>query len=432
MLSYNEAISYIGSIPWTKRKPGLHRMRILMDMLGNPQDRLKFIHVAGTNGKGSACAMLASVFKEAGYRTGLFTSPHLIKYNERMKINGADIDDEEFARLISDVSEAAGKMEEGPSEFEILTAAGFLWFYEKKCDIVILEVGLGGELDSTNVISAKELALIMPIGYDHTAILGDDIKNIAGAKAGIITENVDVVMAFQNNPAEISEKKEVTPDSLKIESVIRNRCAKKNAFLHVPDAKDFELISSDIEGQIFKNAYTDAPVFLRLSGAYQRQNALAVLEAIKVIKSKDNGFVIEEQHILDGLRNVKWNARFEVLNRNPVFILDGAHNDHGIKAAVKSLKDIYPDKKIIYILGILSDKNIEEMLEELYTNAERFITLTPDSGRALSGDILAERIREAGFEAESLNNTEEAIIRALELCMNRKNDFNDPADEGVI
>ena len=406
MYNYEEAVKYIESIPWTMRKPGLHRMTELMHLLGNPQDRLRFIHIAGTNGKGSTSAMLASVCKEAGYKTGLFTSPHLVKYNERMKFNGEDISDEELAEIIFQVSEKASLMDEEPSEFEVLTAAGFLWFSRKKCDIVVLEVGLGGELDSTNVIKNKELAIITPIGFDHTAILGDSIEEIAKAKAGIITEGCNVVTAFQNTNGVLGEK---------INEIIRSKCESVHAKLHIPDFESIKPISSTVSGQVFASSYTKEPISLNLIGAYQLQNASTVLEAIKVL-NMGLTIRIEEDAVYSGLKNVTWAARFEVLSKDPVFILDGAHNDHGVSAAVRSLKEIFGDKKIIYILGILSDKNIDSMLSELYKNAKCFITLTPSSDRALKSDILADKIKAAGFEAFSFSDTKKAIDHAFGLC----------------
>ncbi len=408
MTDYVETIKYIESIPWTMRKPGLHRMRELMERLGNPHDRLRFIHIAGTNGKGSTSAMLAAVTEAAGYRTGLFTSPHLLKYNERMKINGIDIDDEALTEVISKVADAAAGMEEEPSEFEILTAAGFLWFEKESCDVVILEVGLGGELDSTNVIKTKELAVITPIGYDHTAILGDKIEDIAGAKAGIIIPGCDVIMALQNGKES---------DAGKVEKVIRENCEVKNAFLHIPDEDGIEELSSDIHGIVFRSSYLKETVRLNLTGDYQLMNALTVIECIKVLNEKEKLFLTEEA-VLKGLDKVKWAARFEVLNEDPVFILDGAHNEHGIRAAVNSLKKLFGDEKIIYILGILGDKDIDGMLSLLYTNAKSFITLTPESSRALEGEKLADRLRSDGFEAVSFKKPKEAVSYAFDLCSN--------------
>ena len=405
-MNYSESINYINEIPWTMRKPGLHRIKELLEKLGRPDRELKFIHVAGTNGKGSVCAMLASVFKEAGFNTGLFTSPHLVKYNERMKVNGEDISDTELAECITEVSEAvtelseeadmAGEEYESPSEFEILTAAGLLWFKKKQCDIVVLEVGLGGEFDSTNVIDNKELAIITTLGYEHTAILGNTMEEIAGAKAGIISDGCNVVLALQGE------------ESVVIKKVVGDKCLLKNAELHIPDITGFKVLSSGLDGQVFESAYSAEPLRLNLMGDYQLLNALTVLEAVKVY-NECNDYPVSEDAVRCGLEKVTWGARFEVLSKEPVFILDGAHNPHGINAAVKSLKALFGDKKIVYIVGMLGDKNIDAMLNSLYSNAKCFITLTPGSERALKNDSLAERIREDGFEAVSFDSIPDAI-----------------------
>lgn len=418
-MDYNKCLEYIGKIPWTSRKVGLQRIKALLEALGRPDKKLKFIHVAGTNGKGSVCAMLDSVLRAAGYRTGLFTSPHLMKYNERMKVDGIDITDGEFAEVISKVAETAGKTEkqlgETPSEFEILTAAGILWFKEKKCDIVILEVGLGGEFDSTNAIEKKELAVITPIGFDHMAILGNTLGEIASAKAGIITEGCDVICSRQSREGLISNDyplKEELRDKMQILNVISAKCLERQAKLHIPDTFGFKPVSKDIDGQVFCSRYYDEPLRLNLVGEYQLLNALTVLEAIRVLNKK--GYKITKASVKTGLERVRWAARFEVLSRNPIFILDGAHNEHGIDAAVDALRWLFGDKKIIYILGILSDKNIDAMLNKLYTNAKSFITLTPESSRALAGEKLAERLRGAGFEAVNFDTPKEAVGFAIE------------------
>ena len=433
-MNYEECLQYISEIPWTSRKVGLHRIKALLEALGRPDKDLKFIHVAGTNGKGSVCAMLDAVLRAAGLRTGLFTSPHLEKYNERMKVDGKDISDKEFAEVISKVRTAADTLDESPSEFEILTAAGLLWFKEKKCDIVILEVGLGGEFDSTNVIESKELAIITPIGFDHTAILGNTLGEIASAKAGIITKGCDVICSRQSREGLIANDyplREVVKSKMEILNVISAKCMEMHAKLHVPDTFGFKLISKDIDGQVFKSRYYDEPLRLNFIGEYQLLNVLTVLEAVKALnkrwkhqsdKSKDKQrnnktsvqkWYISEKAVRKGLENVTWAARFEVLNRNPVFILDGAHNEHGIEAAVDALRWLFGDKKITYILGILSDKNIDAMLLKLYSNAKEFITLTPESSRALAGKKLAERLRGAGFSAINFDTPKEAVEYAL-------------------
>ena len=443
-MNYKECLQFISEIPWTSRKVGLHRIKALLEALGRPDKDLKLIHVAGTNGKGSVCAMLDAILRAAGLRTGLFTSPHLEKYNERMKVDGKDISDKEFAEVISKVRTAANTLDESPSEFEVLTAAGLLWFKEKKCDIVILEVGLGGEFDSTNVIEHKELAIITPIGFDHTAILGNTLGEIASAKAGIITKDCDVICSRQSREGLIANDyplREVVKSKMEILNVISAKCMEMHAKLHIPDTFGFKLISKDIDGQVFKSRYYDEPLRLNFIGEYQLLNVLTVLEAVKVLNKrgrlnligtsnnkgktgknlnkpgsgktvKDND-IISEKAVRKGLETVTWAARFEVLNRNPVFILDGAHNEHGIDAAVDALRWLFGDKKITYILGILSDKNIDAMLLKLYSNAKSFITLTPESSRALAGEKLAERLRGAGFTAVNFDTPKEAVEYAL-------------------
>ena len=437
IMDYTACLQYIKEIPWTTRKVGLHRIKALLKALGRPDKDLKFIHVAGTNGKGSVCAMLDAVLRAAGLRTGLFTSPHLEKYNERMKVNGKDISDKEFAEVISKVKKVSDALSknsdktirikakegnskkreiewESPSEFEVLTAAGLLWFKEKKCDIVILEVGLGGEFDSTNVIEDKELAIITPLGFDHTAILGNSLREIASAKAGIITKGCDVICSRQSREGLIANDyplREVVKQKMEILNVISSKCMGMHAKLHVPDTLGFKLISKDIDGQVFRSRYYDEPLRLNFIGEYQLLNALTVLEAVKVFNKKNK--IISEKAVRKGLETVTWAARFEVLNRNPIFILDGAHNEHGIDAAVDALRWLFGDKKITYILGILSDKNIDAMLLKLYSNAKDFITLTPESSRALAGEKLAERLRSAGFTAVNFDSPKEAVKYAL-------------------
>jgi len=420
-MDYSESINYINEIPWTMRKPGLHRIRELLEKLGRPDKALKFIHVAGTNGKGSVCAMLANVLKEAGLDTGLFTSPHLVKYNERMKVNGMDISDKELAECISKVADAADALSaeaksndseyESPSEFEILTAAGLLWFKKKKCDIVVLEVGLGGEFDSTNVIENKELAIITPLGYEHTAILGNTIEEIAKAKAGIISTGCDVILSAQN-------ANHNTKDASRIKKVVNEVCNSKNAALHIADLKNISKLKEDLNGQIFETSYYQAPIKLNLIGEYQLQNVLTVLEAVKVLNENNKKLtgksLIAASALRSGLSRVSWPARFEVLSKKPVFILDGAHNPHGIAAAVRSLTALFGKKKITYIVGMLGDKNVDRMLELLYSNAKSFITLTPGSDRALSSDKLADKIRKDGYEAVTYTNVEEAVRYAFE------------------
>lgn len=396
-MNYEDAINYICSTPWTTRERGHMRILELLSKLGNPQDRCRYIHIAGTNGKGSTSAMLASVLETAGYKTGLFTSPHLIKYNERMKINGVDVSDEELAELMTRIAPVADAMEVSPSEYELLTAAAFLWYAENECDIVVLEVGMGGELDSTNVIGSKEAAVITAIGYDHMAILGNTLEEITSTKAGIITGPYDVVMYSQAD---------------NIMTVVRDKCSEMKAEMHIADSSVIHVVNRCIDYQEFESSYLNGTVKLPLMGDYQLKNVTTVLETCKVLKAK--GYRMDDDIVRRGLENTKWATRFEVVHKHPVIIIDGAHNEQGINAAVESLNSLFPEKKIIFILGVLSDKSFDKMLEILYPKAERFITLTPDSPRALKGSELARIINDAGPTAEDFESIDDAVRYAID------------------
>ncbi|MCR4923380.1 MAG: bifunctional folylpolyglutamate synthase/dihydrofolate synthase, partial [Lachnospiraceae bacterium] len=357
-MNYRESIDYLNSISNPLKKTGLKGIEETLISLGSPQDGQKYIHVAGTNGKGSVCAMLSSVFTEAGYKTGLFTSPHLIRYNERMKINGVDISDYEFAELLTRVVDSSKAHKHSMGVFESLTAAALLWFSEKECDIVILEVGLGGEFDFTNVIKEKELAVITPIGFDHTAILGNTLSEIAEAKAGILKNTDSAVLALQYGYEIVDNrilKSERDFSDEEIMKVIRERCELRNISLHIPRIQNFRLISESLEGEDFLSDYIKEPIRLNLIGKYQLFNALTVLEVIEILRNKN--WKLPKEALLRGLGNAKWPARFELLHKDPVFILDGAHNGHGVNACVDSLISLFASKKIVYILGMLNDKD---------------------------------------------------------------------------
>lgn len=396
-MNYDEAINYITGTPWTTRERGHMRILELLEKLGNPHTKLKYIHIAGTNGKGSTSSMLASILQKAGYRTGLFTSPHLIKYNERMKIDGKDISDERLAKIMTRIAPIADAMAVSPSEYELLTAAAFVWYAEEKCDIIVLEVGMGGELDSTNVIPDKEAAVITAIGYDHMAILGNTLEEITSTKAGIITGSFDTVLYHQAE---------------NITKVVSDKCREMNAELHISDDESVKVVNRTLDYQEFESSYLTGTVKFPLMGNYQLKNAATVLETCKVLKNK--GYNLTDEIIRSGLEECRWATRFEIVGRKPVFIIDGGHNEQGITAAVDSLKSLFPDKKVVYILGVLSDKCFDKMLEKLYSNAEYFVTLTPDSPRALGGDKLASIIQSAGQKAQNFESIRDAIIFATE------------------
>ena len=316
-MSYEEAVEYIHSLYWKGKKTGLEKTKELLDLAGHPEYGKKYIHIAGTNGKGSTAAMLDSVLRHAGYRVGLYTSPYICEYNERIQADGANIPNDALARLTTELSRLVEKMETPPSEFEFGTVLAFLYFKETGCEYVVLETGLGGTYDSTNVIANPLLCIITALGFDHTALLGDTMEEIASAKAGIIKENSRVVF-YGDNPEG--------------EKVIASVCKEKNASLSIPDFRQivvekpmeagfeiregkrvFSLNRQQISYKQRKN------LLLALSGSYQRKNAAVVCEAIDVLR--ECGVEIPEKAVYQGLENVFWQARLEVLSSEPIDII---------------------------------------------------------------------------------------------------------------
>lgn len=390
-----EAVAYIHSYGWEKHAPGLFRVRELLRRLGDPQDGLKFIHVAGTNGKGSVCACLASMLEAAGYRVGLNTSPHLERFHERIRVNGELIGDGALAALTERVREAAGAMEEHPTEFELITAIAFLHFRREHCDIVVLETGLGGALDASNVIGTPEVAVLTAMGMDHAAILGPTLTEIAAAKAGIIKPGGDV--ASRGGCGEADE-------------VFRRICRERGAALTELDLGRLTVQRLSLEGTVFDfSPYKGLTI--PLGGTYQAENAALALTALERLRKK--GWKVPEEAVRRGLAAVRWPGRFEVLGRSPLFLLDGAHNAHGMRAAVESLKALLPGRRLVFLLGVLSDKNAGEMLDLLAPLAEQAFVLRPDSPRALEPEALRALLAERGVSARPCASVEEGVAAAL-------------------
>ncbi len=397
-MTYEEAIEYIHGIYWRGSKLGLNRTQELLGLLGNPQNSLKFVHVAGTNGKGSFCAMLASVLQQAGYHAGLYTSPYIRRFNERIQYDGAPISDEELSEITDYVSRFAESMPDKPTEFELVTAIGMEYFKRKQCDIVILEVGLGGTLDSTNVINTPEAAVITAIDYDHKKELGNTMESIASAKAGIIKQGGSVLFYGQNDAAQ---------------KVIAEKCAEEGACLTVADYHTLKIKKSGIEGAVFDytiGAKNYRDLFVPLPGYYQVYNAALVLNAIAILSKS---FPISEQAIREGLAQVKWPGRFELLCRKPLFIADGAHNPHGIRGTAESIAHHFPGKKIILIIGVMADKEIEPMLDLILPYVERAYTVTPPNPRAMEAEALAQKISSRGIHVTACGSVENGVKTAF-------------------
>lgn len=393
-MNYTEALEYIHSICWTFTKPGLERISALCEKLRNPQNDLKFIHVAGTNGKGSFCSMLDSVLRNAGYKTGLFTSPYIKVFNERMQFCGENISNEELAEITEYVKPFADSMGDKPTEFELITAIGFEFFKRKKCDVVILEAGMGGRLDSTNIIDSSLLSVITGISLDHTAFLGDTPEKIAAEKAGIIKQNGRIL--FGGN-------------SKSVEEVIKAKAAEMGADYYFADKSGLEILSSDLSGSIINyKEYNELK--LPLLGLYQPLNAANVLCALEILKGQ--GFKIEEKAVREGLLAARWPARFEIISRDPLIIFDGAHNPEGIETAVESIKRYFGDEKVAILTGVMKDKDYNYISRKFAEIADRAFTITPANPRALPAKEYAKVLEGVGITATSYESVASALADA--------------------
>ncbi len=394
-MNYIEAMNYINTAKNSGHEPGLLRIKKLLEKLGDPQKGLKFVHIAGTNGKGSCAAMAASVMKTAGYKTGLFTSPYLHSFNERMRINGKIIENDALTELVQRVKAAADTMESCPGSFELTTAAALLWFAEEKCDIVVLEVGLGGRFDATNIIDKPEAAVIMNIGLDHCAILGDTVEKIAAEKAGIIKEGCPCVL-YQQTPS--------------VTEVIENVCKEKHSQLHICDFSKIELEFDSLYGQSF--AYKGNAYALPLLGENQRKNSAVVIELAEVLREK--GWNIPQEDLEHGIYAVIWPARFELVKDEPLFVVDGGHNPQCARTVVDNLGKYFGNYHHIMLVGLMADKDYESVMKILNLTADKFVCVSFDSERALEAEKLAEIAEKFGKPVKVFNNVKDGVGAALD------------------
>ena len=397
-MSYADALDYIHHVAWRGSNLGLERTRELLERIGNPQKQLKFIHVAGTNGKGSTCSMIANTLSIAGYNTGLYISPFITRFNERMQMNGQMISDETLAEITAFVKPHADAMADHPTEFELITVIAFEYFFRSKADVIVLEVGMGGELDSTNVIDKPELAIITNIGLDHTQELGPTIADIARAKAGIIKPGCDVLIYDQNPEAD---------------EIFKSVCREKGAELTVTKHERITNVSVSLDALKF-DCEPYGALTCGLVGTYQAKNAAVVITAIELLQNK--GWNISAEQLKSGLASVRWPARFEILMRKPVFVADGGHNPQGIQAVAASLIEHFPNRKITFLIGVMADKDISHMIDSLAPLASGFVTVTPNNPRALSADVLAAMLQGRGCSAISCGSVGEGVSRAIELA----------------
>lgn len=393
-MNYQEAIAFIHSVEWQGSRPGLERITELLSLLGNPEKEIKAVHVAGTNGKGSFCAMLESVLRHAGYRTGLFVSPYIEHFEERIQYQGQPIDRDELADIVTEIAPHCRTMSDLPTEFEILTAIGFLYFKRKQVDIAVIECGMGGRLDSTNVLAAPLLSVITGISLDHTQFLGDTVEKIAAEKAGIIKPQCPVLYGGKDKEAE---------------AVIAATAAERGSPLTIKDLSSLRRIRTTLKGSVFD--YRDlTDITLPLLGTYQPENAAAVMDAVTILAQE--GIRIPEEALRKGLASVCWKGRFERLNDDPPVFFDGGHNEEGVRAAVDTVKACFPDEKILIISGVMKDKDYRTIAAELSSVASRVYTVTPDNPRALPAEEYAKIFAETNTEATACSDFETAVRSA--------------------
>lgn len=402
-MTTQQAIEALHALPrMGQGAPGLARMQNLCDHLGNPEKELQCIHIAGTNGKGSLAAMTSSILTAAGYKTGLTISPYVVDFRERFQIDGEMIPPRTLANLTEKVLDAIDAIEteggEKPVEFEAVTALAFLWFAREKCDLVVLETGLGGRCDATNVVPHKLVAAITKIGYDHMEVLGDTLDKIAAEKAGIIKEGT-VVVNYPDQPAEAM-------------GPILTAAAEAHTSIITPDKDDLTLLRGKrLENRIDYGGYRAA---LGLPGTHQANHAAMAVE-IALALWREFGYDISDDAILQGLADARMPARIEVLRRHPLLLLDGCHNPDGAKMLAETLTRADFEENLVGVLGVLADKDYKDMLSDLAPCFAKIYTVTPNCPRALSAEELQ---KEARFhtDAEAADSVADAIRKAVDYA----------------
>lgn len=401
-MNYIEAVKYIHSLLKFGIRPGLNGMDALLHFLGNPHKDLKYVHVAGTNGKGSTSTAISNVLTDAGYKVGLYTSPYVTDFLERVQFCGNPIDKSLFAKCVEKVKIAVEELEKQGviiTEFEALTASAFLCYKELQCDVVVLEVGLGGRLDATNVIEKPLVNVITSLSIDHSAILGDTIEEIAFEKSGTIKENGNVVCSFGQPKGAIK--------------VIEKTAKEKNNTLTIPCESDIKILESDIFGTSF--IYKNKGYFVKMAGEHQVKNMTCVIEACNILKKYFN---ITDENIKNGISKTILPARVEIISKKPLVILDGGHNEDGAKAFYNAvLPELETKHRVIVIAGMMADKAVEESLKPLMLKTDVLFAVTPDNPRAMKAHDLAEiasKYAEQVFTVESIKEAAKIACAAAD------------------
>ena len=388
-MTYNQALLYIHSLEKFGVKPGLKRIAALCKALGNPQESLKFIHVAGTNGKGSTSTMLSEILQTAGYKTGLFTSPYVVDFRERIQMNGEMISQKDLSALVSEIEPEVSKLATSGiqlTEFEAITAMAFLYFAREKCDIVVLEAGLGGRFDSTNIIKTPLVSVITSISMDHTAVLGNTIEQIAKEKSGIIKQD-GFTVCYPKQPVQALE-------------VIRESADKKNNTLYIPNLNAIQIIGDSIRGT---QAVIDGlSLEIPFMGQHMVYNASLAVTTARVLREK--GLNIVDESIAKGIESTGIPARLEILGEEPLIILDGGHNTGCAQALEVVIKQHFRDRKIIAVCGMMADKDYDAFLGIVAPLFETFIATKPNIARALDVQTLAETAKKYCENTLSINS----------------------------
>ncbi len=402
-MDYKEALEFIYSAEVYGSVLGLGTMKRLLEAMGNPQKGLKFVHVAGTNGKGSVCAYLSGILSAAGYKTGLYVSPYVQEFGERIQVNGKYIPEDALAEVTQIVKEKSEELvragHQHPTVFELMTAIGFEYFRRSGCDIVVLEVGLGGRLDATNIIDSPEVAVMVNIGFDHIEQLGNTLQKIAFEKAGIIKPGCDTVLYLQKT--EVME-------------VIKNVCAERGSRLHIADGSKADISDISLAGMVFDWENYEG-LKTALLGIHQVKNAATAVRAAEVLRER--GWRLTDDAIRLGLKSTRWVGRLEVLSREPVFIVDGAHNPQGVETLLESLKLFFGERRFVFIMGVLGDKDYHTSVKMALPMAKCFFTVSPPmEGRSLPAEKLAGEIKSYGYEVEVTvcKSIPEAVMSALD------------------
>ena len=390
-MNYEEALTYIHSLERFGSKPGLERIAALCRALGDPQDELEFIHVAGTNGKGSVSAMIAEMLRAKGLNVGLYTSPYVLRFNERITVDGTPVGDDDLADTVAYVKRFADGLTEQITEFEFITAAAFTYFYNRKCDVVVLETGLGGRFDATNIIKKPRLSVITGIALDHTAVLGDTVEKIAFEKAGIVKPGAPVLYgeAGDGAAAVIAEAARAHGSKL-----YRTEFDRISDVKYYADGTEFS-----VRGYYF-------PFRCGLAGEYQPRNAMTAITAAEILGLGDG-------EIRAGLERVKWKARFEKLRDDPTVIYDGAHNPQGADAAVRSLRAVFGDKKPVLFTGMMRDKDCGRVARAFSDAVCLAVCVRPGNPRSIDPRELADLYRGNGIEARAFDGFSEAMSFAV-------------------